>query len=50
MMKETLDGILDFAKLERDFVFVRDRRYGTLILLALTYLQSRIGRFNLTIL
>ena len=50
MMKEALKGIFDFAKLVRDKVPVRCRKQGELILLALMYLQSRMGCFSLTML
>ena len=50
MMKEALEGTLDLARLDRDKVPSLERTYGGLILLALIYLQSRIGLFNFTML
>ena len=50
MMKEAVEGTLDLARLDRDKVPIRVRTYGGLILLALIYLQSRIGLFNFTML
>ena len=50
MTKEAVEATLDLARLDRDKVPIRERTYGGLILLALIYLQSRIGLFSFTIL